>query len=53
MDGLQPVARIGQRALRDGGKRIGEITLGQRLASGSGLMSSFDDFTHVDLVMAD
>ena len=32
MDGLQPVARIGQRALGDGGERIGEIALVQRLA---------------------
>ncbi len=29
---LQPVARIGQRALRDGRERIGEIALLQRLA---------------------
>ena len=32
MHRLQPVARIGQRALGDGGKRIGQIALGQRLA---------------------
>ncbi len=34
MHGLQPVARIGQRALRDGGKRISEVTLGKRLGQG-------------------
>ena len=32
MHRLQPVAHIGQRALGDGGQRIGEIALGQRLA---------------------
>ena len=32
MDRLQPVAGIRQGALGDGGERIGEIALGQRLA---------------------
>ena len=32
MHRLQPVARIGQRAVHDGGERIGEIALLQRLA---------------------
>ena len=36
MHRLQPVAHIGQRALGDGGERIGQIALGQRLAQGFG-----------------
>ena len=40
MDRLQPVAGIGQRALGDGGQRIGEIALASAFASGSGRMSS-------------
>ncbi len=32
VNGLQPVARIRQRALGDSGQRIGEVALGQRLA---------------------
>ena len=32
MYGLQPVARIRQRAMHDGGQRIGEITLLERFA---------------------
>ena len=32
MHRLQPVARIGQRAVHDGGQRVGEIALLQRLA---------------------
>ena len=31
MHRLQPVAHIGQRARHDGGQRIGEIALGQRV----------------------
>ena len=40
VDGLQPVAGIGQRALGDGGERISEIALASALFSGSGRMSS-------------
>ena len=29
---FQPVARVGQRAVHDGGQRVGEIALLQRLA---------------------
>ncbi len=36
MHGLQPVTGVGQRALGDGGQRIGQIALGQRLAEGFG-----------------
>ena len=32
MHGLQPVAHVGQRAVHDGGERVGEVALLQRLA---------------------
>ncbi len=32
MHGLQPVARVRQRAAHDGGERIGEVALLERLA---------------------
>ena len=42
MHRLQPVARIGQRAMHDGGKRVGEVALLERLAQG--------DFLHIAAV---
>ena len=36
MHRLQPVARVGQRAAHDGGQRIGEIALFQRIAQVDG-----------------
>ena len=34
VDGLHAVAHIGQRAVHDGGKGVGEVTLGQGFAQG-------------------
>ncbi len=45
MDRLQPVARIGQRPLGDGGERIGQIALGQRPRQRLGADIVFFDFS--------
>jgi hypothetical protein len=42
MHRLQPVARVGERAVHDGGERVGEVALLERLAQ--------RDFLHVAAV---
>jgi hypothetical protein len=48
MDGLQPVAHVGQRAGHDGRQRVGEVAFAQRVGQGHGFDFGGDRVGHGD-----